>query len=205
LSPIEAHADTAVLARPADIDTLAEMLAKAFHKDALTRYITPDDERRARILPDFFRVFLEISVGYEAVYTNARRDAALLFLPPGAWHEVEGRGVELSQRFTAILGEEEVDTMATISGLQAVHHPMGRPHYYVSFAGVDPDRQRHGAMAVLVDALLARADAEQTACYTEASSAGGTWAALRNGFVEVGVKIEIPGGPTLRPMWREPQ
>jgi GNAT superfamily N-acetyltransferase len=204
LSPIEAHADTAVLARPADIDTLAEMLAKAFHNDALTRWITPDDDRRAQILPEFFRVFLEISVGYEAVYTNSRLDAALLFLPPGAWHEVEGRGVELSQRFAAILGDE-VEMMATISGLQALHHPMGRAHYYVSFAGVDPDHQRHGAMSVLVDALLARADAEQMACYTEASSAGGTWAALRNGFVEVGVKIAIPGGPTLRPMWREPR
>ncbi|MEV4315387.1 hypothetical protein [Actinocrispum sp. NPDC049592] len=204
MSPIEAHADTAVLATPADVDALAHMLAQAFQNDALTKWITPDEQRRERILPDFFRVFLEISLGYDAVYTNAQRDAALLFLPPGAWHEVERRGVELSQRFAAILGDE-VEKMATISGLQAVHHPMGRAHYYVSFAGVDPQHQRHGAMSVLVDALLGRADAEEMACYTEASSAGGTWAALRNGFVEVGVRIDIPGGPTLRPMWREPR
>jgi GNAT superfamily N-acetyltransferase len=205
VSPIEAHADTAVLATAADLDVLAELLAKAFHKDALTKWITPDDDRRAAVLPGFFRLYLEISLQYDGVYTNARRDAALLFLPPGAWHEVERGGVALAQRFAEILGEQEMEMMATISGLQAVHHPMGRPHYYVSFAGVDPENQRHGAMAVLADTLIARADAEGVAMYTEASSAGGTWAALRLGFQEVGVTIAIPGGPTLRPMWREPR
>jgi GNAT superfamily N-acetyltransferase len=204
VSPIEAHAETAVLATSADLDVLADLLARAFHKDALTTWITPDDDRRAEILPGFFRIFLEISLEYDGIYTNRRRDAVLLFLPPGAWHEVENRGVALSQRFAAILGDE-VEMMAMISGLQAVHHPMGRPHYYISFGAVDPDRQRHGAMTALGDALLARADAEGMAMYTETSSAGGTLAALRMGFQEVGVRIEIPNGPTLRPMWREPR
>jgi hypothetical protein len=86
-----------------------------------------------------------------------------------------------------------------------VHHPHTVSHYYVSFAGLDPENQRHGAMSVLIDALMARADGDGMPAYTEASSAGGTFAALRNGFVEIGVKIEIPNGPTLRPMWREPR
>ncbi|MET0233768.1 MAG: GNAT family N-acetyltransferase [Kibdelosporangium sp.] len=209
MSPIEAPADRqladeAILATRADTDVLAQMLADAFHNDALTRWITPDEERRRRILPDFFRIHLDISLRYDSVYTNAGRDAALLFLPPGAWEETEQRGVELAQQFAAVLGED-VDAMATISGLQTMQHPTGRPHFYVSFAGVDPSHQRHGAMSTLVDALLKRADAENFAAYAEASSAGGTVAARRSGFVECGQKIEIPGGPTLRPMWREPR
>ncbi|TCO52841.1 hypothetical protein [Actinocrispum wychmicini] len=205
MSPIEAHADTAVLATEADLDALATMLARAFHRDGLTKWICPDEQRRAEILPDFFQIFLEVSLGYDSVYTNTSRDTALLFLPPGAWHEVERGGVALSQRFAQILAADEMERMATISGLQAVHHPMGRPHYYISFGGVDPDHQRHGAISVLGDALLKRADDEEMATYTEASSAGGTFAALRWGFVEVGVRIDIPDGPSLRPMWREPR
>jgi ribosomal protein S18 acetylase RimI-like enzyme len=208
LPPIEVSAGQdagqVVVATYADLDTLADMLARAFQNDALTRWITPDPERRAGLLPGFFRIFLDISLRYDSVYTNPARDAALLFLPPGAWEETDKRGVELSQQFADVLGED-VDAMATISGLQAVHHPTGRPHYYVSFAGVDPLNQRRGVMSVLLDALLRRADAEGVAAFTEASSAGGGIAARRAGFIEVGYKIAIPDGPTLRPMWREPR
>lgn len=208
MSPIEAadrqDADEAILATRADRDLLAGMLADAFHNDALTRWITPDEDRRRAQLPDFFGVFLDISLRYDAVYTNTGKDAALLFLPPGGWEETEKRGVELAQRFAEILGDD-VEAMATISGLQAVHHPTGRAHYYLSFAGVDPHNQRRGAMSVLLKALMDRVDAEGFAAYTEASSAGGAFAARRAGFNEVGQKIAIPDGPTLRPMWREPQ
>jgi hypothetical protein len=209
LSPIEApadrqDADEAILATRADTDILATMLADAFHNDALTRWITPDEDRRRAQLPDFFRVFLDISLRYDAVYTNASRDAALLFLPPGGWEETEKRGVELSQRFEEILGDD-VEAMATISGLQAIHHPTGRAHYYVSFGGVNPHNQRRGAMTTLLKALIDRADVEGFGSYTEASSAGGAFAARRAGFSEIGHKIAIPNGPTLRPMWREPR
>jgi ribosomal protein S18 acetylase RimI-like enzyme len=208
LSPIEAadrqDADQAILATRADTDILAGMMADAFHNDALTRWITPDEDRRRAQLPDFFRVFLEISLDYDSVYTNPSKDAALLFLPPGAWEETEKRGVELSQRFAAILGDD-VEAMATISGLQAIHHPTGRPHYYLSFAGVAPDNQRRGTMSTLVKALTDRIDSEGIAAFTETSSAGGAFAARRAGFNEVGQTIAIRNGPTLRPMWREPR
>ena len=182
---------------------LAKMLAEAFQDDALTRWITPDDDRRATVLPAFFREHLDISLRYLGVYTNADRDAALLFLPPGAWEETETRAEELARAFTEILGPD-AEAMATISGLQTIHHPTGRPHYYVAFAGVSPSNQRTGAMTALFDALIARADAERVAVYLEASSSGGAAVAERYGFHPVSTTIEIPDGPALRPMWREP-
>lgn len=194
----------AQLATAADTEVLAKMLADAFHEDAMTRWITPDEARRATILPAFFREFLDISLRYNSVYTNSARDAALLFLPPGAWEETETRGEELAARFTEILGPD-AERMATISGLQTIHHPTGRPHYYLSFAGVSPSSQRHGAMSVLYDTLMARIDADRAAAYAEASSSGGLAVSRRYGFLPVGTTIEIPDGPTLQPMWREPQ
>nr|WP_042186396.1 GNAT family N-acetyltransferase [Kibdelosporangium sp. MJ126-NF4]CEL17248.1 GCN5-related N-acetyltransferase [Kibdelosporangium sp. MJ126-NF4]CTQ91522.1 GCN5-related N-acetyltransferase [Kibdelosporangium sp. MJ126-NF4] len=195
---------TAILASSADTEILAKMLAEAFQEDALTRWITPDDDRRATILPAFFREHLDISLRYLGVHTNADRDAALLFLPPGAWEETETRAEELATRFTDILGRE-AEAMATISGLQTVHHPTGRPHYYLAFAGVSPSNQRNGTMTALFENLIARIDSERVAAYLEASSAGGLAMAQRYGFLPVGTAIEIPDGPTLRPMWREPQ
>ncbi|MBE1464188.1 hypothetical protein [Kibdelosporangium phytohabitans] len=194
----------AILASSADAEILAKMLADAFHGDPLTRWITPDDDRRATVLPAFFREHLDISLRYLGVYTNADRDAALLFLPPGAWEETETRAAELARRFTEILGPD-AEAMATISGLQTIHHPTGRPHYYVAFAGVSPSNQRHGTMSALFDNLIARIDSERVAAYLETSSAGGSAVARRYGFLPVGTAIEIPDGPTLQPMWREPQ
>jgi hypothetical protein len=205
LSSIEApNADSALPATRADTETLANMLAAAFQNDALAQWIIPDDDRRAKILPEFFRVSIETSLEYNAVYTNSSRDAALLFLPPGAWEEVELRGVELSQRLAEILGDD-VERFATINGLQTIHHPTGRTHYYITYAGVDPANQRHGAMAALLNSLVARADADGVPMYTEASSSGGLLAAQRAGFVKVGQTLVIPDGPTLQPMWREPR
>ncbi|MCE7001493.1 hypothetical protein LWC34_01350 [Kibdelosporangium philippinense] len=194
----------AQLATAADTEVLAKMLADAFHEDAMTRWITPEEDRRATVLPAFFREFLDISLPYNGVYTNSTLDAALLFLPPGAWEETETRHLELAGRFTEILGQD-AERMATISGLQTIHHPTGRQHYYLSFAGVSPSAQRTGTMSALFDTLIARIDADRVAAYTEASSQGGLALSRRYGFLPVGTTISIPGGPSLQPMWREPQ
>ncbi|MFG3510379.1 GNAT family N-acetyltransferase [Streptomyces sp. NPDC047821] len=187
----------------ADTDELAALLAGAFLDDPLTRWITPDTRRRERVLPGFFRVFLDLSFAYDGVLTDEDRDAVLLFLPPGAWEETEARGDELHQRFAAVLGDD-AGALAAVGALQARHHPAGRPHYYVSFGAVRPSAQRGGLMTALLEHLVARADAAACGTYAEASSPGGEAACRRLGFGRFGGDIALPdGGPVLRPMWRD--
>ncbi|MFJ7208268.1 hypothetical protein ACIQWR_32665 [Streptomyces sp. NPDC098789] len=182
----------------AAVTHLSTLLAVAFHQDALTRWMVPDEQERAERLPGFFRAFVELSAAHGGVFTSPDGDAVLLFLPPDA----EADGERLAEA-AAALGPY-APALHTIAALQDARHPHGPPHYYVAFAGVRADRQRDGLVSALVGRLAARADAEGVGLYTEASSPGGEAASRRAGFERVGPEIVLPGGgPALRPMWRE--
>ncbi|MGW0752356.1 hypothetical protein [Streptomyces sp. NPDC002587] len=188
------------LSRPA-VARLSALLSSAFHEDALTRWMIPDERLRAELLPGFFRVFVELSAAYDGVLTTADGDAVLLFLPPGA----EPDEAALDAAFAGVLGEH-ADALRTIARLQAQRHPHGPPHYYVSFGAVRAGRRQSGLISGLLGELLARADAEGVGAYVEASSPGGEAASRRAGFDRLGGDIALPdGGPVLRPMWRDPR
>ncbi len=192
-----------VPAASADTDRLVDLLTRCFHDDPLMAWAFPDERRRAEIVPEFFRAHLEIALDYAGVYTTPRRDAALLFLPPGAWEKVAARDAELTELFAGIAGEYW-DSLSTIMELQAQRHPDGR-HCYVSFICVDSRSQHRGTGNGLVEALMASADREGVPVYTETSSAGGAGLGRRHGFVPTGADIVLPDGPSLRPMWRVPR
>ncbi|MFJ7593252.1 hypothetical protein ACIQZO_38935 [Streptomyces sp. NPDC097617] len=186
---------------PSAVTDLSVLLATCFQEDALTRWMIPDERRRAELLPGFFRVFVELSAAYDGVLTGPDGDAVLLFLPPGAEPDEKA----LDAAFADVLGEY-AQAMHTIAGLQEAAHPHGAPHYYVSFGAVRPGRQQSGLMSALLGRVAARADAEGVGAYVEASSRGGEAAGRRAGFELRGGDIALPdGGPVLRPMWREPR
>ncbi|WP_442816675.1 pyridoxal phosphate-dependent decarboxylase family protein [Streptomyces sp. NBC_01304] len=205
LSQVPATSGAVRPASPADAEELVALLAAAFFDDPLTRWITPDDRRRAEVLPGFFRVFLDLSLEHDGVLTTPDRSAVLLFLPPGAWEQVEARGDELERRFREVLGDE-AQALATITALQAQRHPVDRPHYYASFGAVRADVRKSGLMSELIGEMVARADVAGCGTYAEASSPGGAASCLRFGFEYAGDDIVLPDdGPRLRPLWREPQ
>ncbi|MFD9373496.1 hypothetical protein ACFWA6_38165 [Streptomyces sp. NPDC060020] len=179
---------------------LSALLSAAFHDDALTRWMIPDERLRAELLPGFFRVFVELSAAHDAILTTPDGDAVLLFLPPGAEPDEEA----LDTAFAHALGAH-TDKLRTIARLQGERHPH-TPHYYISFGAVRPGHQQSGLMSGLLARITARADAEQVGAYTEASSPGGEAATRRAGFDRLGTDITLPdGGPALRPMWRNPR
>ncbi|MBW5481272.1 hypothetical protein GPJ59_05095 [Streptomyces bambusae] len=180
---------------------LGELLAAAFQQDALTRWMIPDDRRRAELLPGFFRVFLDLSGAHDGVVTTPDGDAVMLHLPPDARPDEAA----LEAALDAALGPY-APAMRTIAALQAARHPAGPPHYTVSFGAVRAGRRQSGVMSGLLAGLLDRADREGVATYSEASSPGGEAALLRAGFARLGPDIVLPDdGPALRPMWRDPR
>ncbi|MFI8345238.1 hypothetical protein ACIF8W_34995 [Streptomyces sp. NPDC085639] len=186
---------------PSAVTDLSDLLATCFQQDALTRWMIPGEQRRAELLPGFFRVFVELSAAFDGVLTSPDGDAVLLFLPPGAEPDEKA----LDAAFADVLGEY-ADAMRTIAGLQEEAHPHGAPHYYVSFGAVRPGRQQSGLMSALLGRVAARADAEGVGAYVEASSPGGEATSRRVGFGLLGADIALPGGgPVLRPMWRDPR
>ncbi|WP_327411576.1 hypothetical protein [Streptomyces sp. NBC_01233] len=179
---------------------LSALLSAAFHDDALTRWMIPDQRLRTELLPGFFHVFVELSAAHDGVLTTDDGDAVLLFLPPGA--EVDETALDAA--FAHALGRH-THALRTIARLQAERHPH-TPHYYASFGAVRPGRQQGGLMSTLLAQITARADADGVGAYTEASSPGGEAVTRRAGFDRLGTDITLPdGGPVLRPMWRNPR
>ncbi|GAA3225388.1 GNAT family N-acetyltransferase [Nonomuraea helvata] len=187
-------------ATDADTEPLVSLLAEAFADDALTVWAFPDPVRRRQILPDFFRAFYDLALAQRGAYTTDDRQGVLLATPPGAADPGEG----FARRLRAVAGEY-ADALMTIVDLQELYHPAGPPHLYLGFGAVTPERQRTGMASAMMRHLMEECDRDGTPAYLEASSAGGEAVARRFGFEPHGPLIHIPGGPRLRPMWRDPQ
>src|SRR6476469_7742729 len=67
---------------PGRLGEASDVLARAFHDDPAWRWVIPEDERRARLLPWLFRVGFEITVA-DVWTTQGRVLGAARWLPPG--------------------------------------------------------------------------------------------------------------------------
>ncbi|MGN9841699.1 hypothetical protein ACTMTI_26595 [Nonomuraea sp. H19] len=184
----------------ADTEPLVALLAEAFHEDALTVWAFPDPVRRRQILPGLFRAFYDLSLSQAGAFTSDDLEAVVLSTPPGA----PDPGEPFERRLREAAGEY-ADALMTIVNLQDLYHPAAPRHLYLGFGAVAPHRQASGLGSVLMRQILDGCDRDGTPVYLEASSAGGAALARRFGFEPHGPAIFIPGGPHLRPMWRDPQ
>jgi ribosomal protein S18 acetylase RimI-like enzyme len=81
-------------------------------------------------------------------------------------------------------------------------HPVV-PHYYLSVLGTDPEQQGGGIGSALLAPVLHRCDADGVAAYLECSKESNVAFYERHGFT-VTDRVELPEGPPLWFMWREP-
>ena len=82
-------------------------------------------------------------------------------------------------------------------------HPRA-PHWYLAVIGTDPPEQGKGVGAALLDPILERCDREATGAYLESSKPENVPWYERFGFTVTG-QIDLPDGPPLWSMWRDPR
>ena len=78
-----------------------------------------------------------------------------------------------------------------------------KPHYYLDFIGVHPDKQGQGYASALLRHTLTRLDAEKQPAYLESSNPRNNPLYQRHGF-QITDEIQLPNGPILWCMWRNP-
>ena len=83
-------------------------------------------------------------------------------------------------------------------------HPE-EPHWYLATIGSDPAVRGGGYGAALMHSRLGRCDAEYAPAYLESSNPDNIGYYERFGFVVTGEIAIAGGGPSLWPMWRDPQ
>jgi GNAT superfamily N-acetyltransferase len=183
-----------------DFGALAATLARAFHDDPVTAFFYPDAERRPAHARRFFHIRLRQLEPQRAIYTTPDRTGAALWAEPGRWREDLRQALMLLPMLPALL--PHLRSAARAVREIEVRHPE-RPHYYLSVLGTEPAQQGGGIGSALLGPVLERCDAAGMPAYLESSRETNVSFYARHGF-EVTERMQLPDGPPLWLMWREP-
>jgi ribosomal protein S18 acetylase RimI-like enzyme len=192
-------------ARAEERDAISQLLGAAFMDDPVSRWVFPDEAHRRVVHPRFFGVFLDTALRDGWVDVTEDVAAAALWLPIAAG---DGDGHDGDDDDMAVrLGEADPgnERAGIVGRLLGEAHPLDRPHHYLPCIVAAPGRQSQGLGGALLASALERCDREGVAAYLEASSARSRGLYERLGFAFTGRTVDLPEGPQLWPMWREPR
>jgi GNAT superfamily N-acetyltransferase len=195
---------TSVSVRPAradDFGRLAAMLARAFYDDPVTAWFYPDAARRMKHARRFFGIRLRQLADQELIYTTSELSGAALWTLPGRWREDLRQSLMLLPMLPVLL-PRIVRSTAAVREIER-RHPVA-PHFYLSVIGTEPEQQGGGIGSALLGPVLSRCDSEPMGAYLECSKETNVEFYARHGFT-VTERIELPEGPPLWLMWREPR
>ncbi|GAA1351756.1 GNAT family N-acetyltransferase [Streptomyces beijiangensis] len=185
-----------------DRGELVQLLDRAFHDDPVSGWVFPDEAHRRAVHGKFLGVFIDVTLAEGRV--DITEDGSAMAL----WLEVPA-GVPEGEDDTPALMRETADPenerAELVGRLMGTVHPHDRAHAYLLMIGVSPDRQGEGLGTALMAPVLERCDREGMPAYLEASSARSRVLYERLGFVFMGTTVDLPDGPRMWPMWREPQ
>jgi ribosomal protein S18 acetylase RimI-like enzyme len=189
-------------ARDADVDRLAVALARAFHDDPVTRWVYASDRRRPHWATRFFGWQLRRLLPQDVSWTTADGAAgAALWALPGRWRE-DARDTLSLLRLTLPGVLPRVPRVLRGLGQVETRHPAER-HLYLAVLGVDPDRQGEGVGSRLIRPGLDLCDRERLPAYLETGKEANLAFYGRHGFHVVD-RLELPKGPPVWFLWREP-
>ncbi len=190
-----------VCAGPADLDALSELIADAFHRLAVSRWLIADPYARRRIFPGYFRLLVAYAMVAGVAYTTPGRDAVALWLYAGPG--VPGPPTGHRQRLAAATAPW-TGRFAVFDRVLEEHHPAEVSHQHLAILAVAPGRQGQGIGTALLKARHHDLDRDGVAAYLEASSPRACDLYSRHGYtLRPGAPFRLPGGPPLWPMWRE--
>jgi len=185
-----------------DVGTLATTLARAFDDDPLTMWLFPDEVRRRRRLPRFFRSLLRTALPLGEVYSAGEGRCAAIWNPPGTFPLGWASDARVGAVTAGLVGPRIVRCAAGLLYF-AKHHPK-EPHWYLQMLGTEPAQQGHGLGSAIIAPVLERCDHEGERVYLESSKKRNIPFYERHGF-EVTAEIQIPRGPVVWAMWRDPR
>ncbi|MGW1885133.1 GNAT family N-acetyltransferase [Streptomyces sp. NPDC001970] len=184
-----------------DRDTVARLLDEAFMHDPVSSWVFPDEGHRRKAHGIFMGVFLDIALAEGRVDMTEDGTAAALWLqvPAGAPDEEDDTPARLRE-----IADPDNERAELIGRLTGEVHPHDRAHEYLLLIAVSPDRQGQGLGSALIAPVLERCDRDGVPAYLEASSARSGRLYERLGFAFTGRTVDLPEGPHMWPMWREP-
>lgn len=190
-------------ATAADAEAIGETLARAFADDPLICFLLTDARKRPAKLPRLFKLLFKLGLPYGACDVTGGCEAVALWRPPGQWHIPIHQYITNGPEFLGVFGLTTGLRVMSIMDYIEKRHPK-EPHYYLQTLGTDTQKQGKGFGGVVIRRHLAVADAQAMPCYLESSKTTNIPIYQSFGFELTG-EINLPGGPTIYPMWRKPR
>jgi GNAT superfamily N-acetyltransferase len=199
---------TSTTVRPAtsaDVDGMATALTAAFHDDPVMRWLFGDEPPRPmRYTNPFFAHEGRRHLKHQTVFTADGHPGASFWDPPGKWKTSPWDILTLTPVMARGIGRRTAKALQGLGRMEKAHAAQPAEHYYLAVLGTRPDRQGEGIGAALMAPVLTRCDAEGVGAYLESSKDSNVPYYQRHGFEVVG-EVTFPTGPTIWPMWRDPQ
>ncbi|WP_306192774.1 N-acetyltransferase [Streptomyces sp. MK5] len=190
-----------------DRELVVRLLDEAFQDDPVSGWVFPGEEYRRATHHRLMAVFTDVVLAEGWIDITEDGSACALWLSVPAGDATEG-GAGSGEADEAVRMREAVDPanrrVEEITRLMTESHPADRAHAYLWMIGVVPQRQGEGLGGALIQHVLDRCDREGLPSYLEASSERSTRLYERLGFAFTGRTLDLPDGPRMWPMWREP-
>jgi GNAT superfamily N-acetyltransferase len=190
------------VAEKGDRELVVRLLDEAFQSDPVSGWVFPGAEHRRTVHPRLMAAFADI------VFEHGRIDVTDDGTACALWMSVPADAPDEDADGPARLREAvdpENERVELVGRLTAGIHPAGRAHEYLWMIGVAPERQGEGLGTALITSVLDRCDREGLPAYLEASSARSRGLYERLGYRLVDRPLDLPDGPQMWPLWREPQ
>jgi GNAT superfamily N-acetyltransferase len=168
--------------RDEDVERASGVIARAFHDDALTVHLYPDDESRRRLAPSMFEALVRYDRLFGQVDHLPGFEAVATWVRPGETAETADR---LAQAGFDDLPDgvplEALDSFFGATG-PAIASVAPGPHWHLRLLGVDPGHQGRGLGAALLRHGIDRAARSRHPVVLETFTERAAQFYLRNGF-----------------------
>jgi GNAT superfamily N-acetyltransferase len=189
------------LAEPPDGPEVGRILAAGFADDPVLCWLFQEPARAAKH-DVFFRFFAgEALVPLGATYLLPGGCAA--WTPPGARPWPDERTARFVTALATVCTTHDFERLGACADALAAHRP-AESHWYLGQIATEPRVRCQGVGTALLARSLEAVDADRLPAYLESSNPRNVPLYERHGFAVVG-SIDLPGGPSLTPMWREPR
>ncbi|GAA2909093.1 MULTISPECIES: GNAT family N-acetyltransferase [Streptomyces] len=189
----------------ADRESVVRLLDEAFQDDPVSGWVFPGAEARREHHPGLMAAFTDIVLAAGRIDVTEDGSACALWLSmPADGHDGDPEDDDGPAQVREAIDPDN-ERIELIGRLTAAIHPSGRAHEYLWMIGVAPGRQGEGLGTALIESALDRCDREGLSAYLEASNARSRKLYERLGFEVTGPVLDLPDGPAMWPMWREPR
>jgi ribosomal protein S18 acetylase RimI-like enzyme len=201
---LESALPTVRRATAADVDAMAEQLARTFFDDPVISHIFHNAGRREAGLRSYFRTQMRADyLPFGGCYTTEGHRGSAIWGPAGKPLLTGVAGILTMAPVLPYVATNLVTTLRILNLVEAMHPH--EPHWYLATLGTAVDEQGKGIGGALLRPVLEHCDREGLPCYLESSKERNLSFYGRHGFSVV-KEVQLPAdGPPIWTMWREPQ